>query len=184
MSSIKEIIETESKEHSDGHREILHLHREGSFYRAYEWSAFLACRYLHEFKVNKRMFKGVEQPVAFIGFPETSINKWMPEGAEQTSVDEKYLKVRLPELLFGGDTPEVLDSAFAEWKDAVPLSDTQSKGEKKSKPLSADGIVNDDGGLTLTSVMQRILAYPIESKSPLESMAFLADVKRQLAAMI
>lgn len=50
MSSIKEIIETELKELSDGHREILHLHRGGSFYRAYEWSAFLACRYLHEFK--------------------------------------------------------------------------------------------------------------------------------------
>lgn len=64
MSSIKEIIEAESKELSDGQRAILHLHREGSFYRAYEWSAFLAFRYLHEFKVTKRVFKGLEQPVA------------------------------------------------------------------------------------------------------------------------
>ena len=64
MSSIKEIIEAESKELCDGQRAILHLHRDGSFYRAYEWSAFLAFRYLHEFKVTKRVFKGLEQPVA------------------------------------------------------------------------------------------------------------------------
>ena len=57
-------MEAESKELCDGQRAILHLHRDGSFYRAYEWSAFLACRYLHEFKVTKRVFKGLEQPVA------------------------------------------------------------------------------------------------------------------------
>ncbi len=184
MSSIKEIIEVESKELSDGHRNILHLHREGSFYRAYEWSAFLACRYLHEFKANKRVFKGLEQPVAFIGFPETSISKWIPEGAEQTAIEDKHLAIRLPEVFFAGDTAEVLDAAFAEWKEAIPLSETQAKGDKKSRNQSDNGIGNTEGGVTLTSVMQRILAYPIESKSPLESMAFLADVKRQLAAMI
>ena len=73
MSSIKEIIEAESKELSDGQRANLHLHREGSFYRAYEWSAFLACRYLHEFKVTKRVFKGLEQPLVYIRFSEASI---------------------------------------------------------------------------------------------------------------
>ena len=185
MSSIKEIIEAESKELTDGHRDILHLHREGSFYRAYEWSAFLACRYLHEFKVNKRVFKGVEQPVAFIGFPETSINKWMPEGAEQIVIEEKYLAVRLPDVLFGDDTPEVMDADFAEWKDAIPLTESQAKGEKKTKSLAGSEVGGGrDTVITLTSVMQRILAYPIESKSPLESMAFLAEVKRQLADLI
>ena len=64
MSSIKEIIEAESKELAECHHDILHLHREDSFYRAYEWSAFLACRYLHEFKVTKRVFKGIERSVA------------------------------------------------------------------------------------------------------------------------
>ena len=141
MSSIKEIIEVESKELSDGHRDILHLHREGSFYRAYEWSAFLACRYLHEFKANKRVFKGLEQSVAFIGFPETSINKWIPEGAEQTAIEDKHLAIRLPEMLFAGDTAEVLDAAFAEWKEGIPLSENQAKGDKKSKSQADNGIV-------------------------------------------
>ena len=65
-----------------GERGVIHLHREGSFFRAYELSAYLSCRFLHEFKVNKRAFNGIEKPVAYIGFPETSLDKWMPEGAE------------------------------------------------------------------------------------------------------
>ena len=60
MSSIKEIIEHESSMFQGGERGVIHLHREGSFFRAYDWSAFLACRYLHEFKVNKRTFSGIE----------------------------------------------------------------------------------------------------------------------------
>jgi hypothetical protein len=183
--STKEIVEFETSELAAGHRDVLHLHHEGSFLRAYEWSAFLACRYLHDFKVTKRVFKGVEQPVAFIGFPETSINKWMPEGAEQTAVGEKHLAVRLPKELFGEDTPEAIDAAFTEWKEAVPLSESQAKGEKKVKVQTGIDLgLGKEAGVTLTSVMQRILAFPIESKSPLESMAFLADVKRQLATMI
>ncbi len=79
MSVTKEIIEQEILRLASGGRDVIHLHREGSFLRAYEWSAFLSCRYLHGFKVNKRVFKGIEQPVAYIGFPETSLDKWMPE---------------------------------------------------------------------------------------------------------
>ena len=68
--STKEIVEFETRDLSSGNRDVLHLHHEGSFFRAYEWSAFLACRYLHDFKVTKRVFKGIEEPVAYIGFPE------------------------------------------------------------------------------------------------------------------
>ncbi len=95
MSVTKELIEQEAQLLANGERAVLHLHREGSFLRAYEWSAFLSCRFLHQFKVNKRVFKGIDQPVAYIGFPETSLDKWMPEGAEQEALDEKHLAVRL-----------------------------------------------------------------------------------------
>lgn len=45
------------------------------------------------------MFKGIEQPVAYIGFPETSLQKWIPEGAEQHVEGEKHLVVRLPDVM-------------------------------------------------------------------------------------
>ena len=130
MSITKELIEQERQSVQAGLLRDIHLHQEGSFLRAYDWSAWLSCRYLHEFKVNKRVFKGIDEPVAYIGFPETSLNKWIPEGAVQTNVDEKHLSIHLPEPFFAGDTSEVLDASFVKWKDAVPLSETQAKVSK------------------------------------------------------
>ena len=105
MSLTKEMIEHEAMMLQGGERDVIHLHHEGSFLRAYEWSAYLSCLYLNDFKVNKRSFKGIDQPVAYIGFPETSLAKWMPEGAEVMEIDEKHMAVRLPAInicSFGG----------------------------------------------------------------------------------
>lgn len=83
MSLTKELIEQERLQVQAGNLRDVHLHREDSFLRAYDWSAYLCCRLLHDFKVSKRAFKGIDEPVAYIGFPETSLPKWTPEGAQQ-----------------------------------------------------------------------------------------------------
>ncbi len=116
MSVTKELIEKERELVQSGQVRDLHLHREGTFLRAYDWSAWLACRYLHDFKVNKRVFKSIDEPVAYIGFPETSLEKWIPEGAEQRVEDEKHVVVTLPELMVP-DTYETLTDAYSEWKE-------------------------------------------------------------------
>ena len=79
MSVTKELIEHERQQVQAGHACDVHLHKEGTFLRAYDWSAWLCCRLFHDFKVNKRLFKGIDAPVAYIGFPETSLEKWLPE---------------------------------------------------------------------------------------------------------
>ena len=73
MSVTKELIEQENLQLQTGNYRDVHLHKEGSFLRAYDWSAWLCCHYLHDFKVNKRAFKGIDEPVAYIGFPETNL---------------------------------------------------------------------------------------------------------------
>ena len=181
MSWTKEIVEQESRQ-TAASRSELHLYREGTFLRAYEWSAFLACRYLHDFKVNKRQFKDIDHPVAYIGFPETSLPKWVPEGAGQRVEGEKHLVVTLPEVMVSEDL-DTLALAFAEWKDGIPLAEHQ--GGKKRLPKDDDASPFDvSAHATLTAIMQRVLAFPIESKSPIESMTFLADIKQQLASLI
>ena len=81
MSVTKELIENERQQVQTGQTRDVHLHKEGTFLRAYDWSTWLCCRYLHDFKVNKRQFKGIDEPVTYIGFSETSLQKWTPEGA-------------------------------------------------------------------------------------------------------
>lgn len=185
MSITKELIEQERQFVQTGKPHDVHLHKEGTFLRAYDWSAWLCCHYLHDFKVNKRQFKGIDEPVAYIGFPETSLQKWMPEGAEQRVEGEKHLVLTLPEAMVTDDF-DVLTAAYAEWKNTIPLTESQSGLRKRGGGKDViDGDYNLAGQpATLTGIMQRILAFPIESRSPLECMTFLADVKRQLAALV
>ncbi len=184
MSLTKEVVIQENQR-TTADRMELHLWKEGTFLRAYDWSAWLCCRYLHEFKVNKRVFKGINEAVAYIGFPETSLAKWLPEGAEQRVEGEKHLVVRLPDVMVA-DELDAMQGAYAEWKEAIPLTEAnpemRKRGDGKDFGLGDDSPQNSPA--TLTSIMQRILAWPIESKSPLESMAFLADVKHQIAGLI
>ena len=66
-------------------------------------------------------------------------------------------------------------------KDDIPLIDNKSEKKRNSQQEHA---YDDNKRFSLTVIMQRILAYPIESKSLFENMVFLADVKRQLAELI
>ena len=59
---------------------LVHLFREGTFYRAYEWSAWLCVRYFTELKVTHRLLKGGED-IIFVGFPLTSLDRYTPQGA-------------------------------------------------------------------------------------------------------
>lgn len=77
MSVTKELIEQERQLVQTGRLRDVHFHKEGTFLRAYDWSAWLGCRYLHDFKVNKRQFKDIDEPVAYIGFPETSPHSFL-----------------------------------------------------------------------------------------------------------
>ncbi|MBQ7181595.1 MAG: hypothetical protein IJR87_09930 [Bacteroidaceae bacterium] len=185
MSVTKELLEQERHLVQSGSIRDVHFHREGTFLRAYDWSAWLCCRYLHDFKVNKRQFKGIDEAVAYIGFPETSLTKWLPEGAEQRVESEKHLVLTLPEVMVS-DPPENLVAAYTEWKEAIPLTESNPGLRKNGggKDAGLDEALSGVAPTTLTTIMQRVLAWPIESKSPMESMAFLADVKHQIAALV
>lgn len=76
----QEIITREVERTLDD-RMIVHLYQEGSFYRAYEWSAWLCHRFINQFKVTHRHFKNIEQSVLFVGFLVTSLPKYVAEGA-------------------------------------------------------------------------------------------------------
>ena len=65
----------------------IRLYSEGIFLKAYERSAWVACRVLHPFMVKKRAVRKVGQEVTSIGFPKTSLAKWAA-GRRVESVDD------------------------------------------------------------------------------------------------
>lgn len=72
MPQISTILQDEQQNAGDRIR----LYAEGIFYKAYERSAWVACRVLHPFMVKKRAVRKVGQEVVSIGFPKTSLAKW------------------------------------------------------------------------------------------------------------
>lgn len=72
MAQLKDILEIERNRSEKGTYSTIYLFPEGTFYRAYEWSAWLCCRYINQFKATRRELKGEQgETVVFIGFPVT-----------------------------------------------------------------------------------------------------------------
>lgn len=103
MSQIIQILQTE-QERSDENRNVIHLYQEGTFYRTYNWSAWLCHRYIHQFKVTHKNLKGIEDSVLFIGFPLTSLEKYFGN-CEILEAAEKSKDILLPSIHFSASSP-------------------------------------------------------------------------------
>ncbi len=70
MSDVKSILSLEAS-----NQYVIHLHKEGLFYVAYERSCYAFHRYIKPFKLAKRFVKSVGQEVVKLGFPVSSLEK-------------------------------------------------------------------------------------------------------------
>ena len=183
MAQLKDILEIEWKRIPQGPHNIIYLFPEGTFYRAYEWSAWLCCRYMNQFKATRREQKTEwkdDTTAVFIGFPITSLAKYLPEDAQVTANDDKSVAITLqPAVLPETGDAESLAEDFRHWKNSVPMA--QPKRTSLRDELK--------GGVEmqphhLSEVMLRVLSFPIEQKTPMECMAFIAEVKQQLASLL
>ncbi|MBO7567376.1 MAG: hypothetical protein J6T60_09830 [Bacteroidales bacterium] len=181
MAQFVEISEKEKQRESVVECRTARLYREGTFLRAYEFSAWLFVKFVHDFKVSKRNVKGLEQPLVMIGFPIKSIDKYTPEGADVSPETDGCITVTISQMMLPDDADiNALVSEYSEWKETIPL--TESK--KHDAAVETQHGSFSQSPTTITGVMRRILEYPIEQKSPIECMTFLSDVKRQLASLI
>lgn len=180
MAKLNEILEIESRRHSVDECRVINLFQEGTFYRAYEWSAWLCVRYIQQFKSTKRYFKNLEDCLVFVGFPVTSLQKYTPEKFETKINDDKSVLLLLPDDIFTEDTDvQLLGEAYSNWKQSVPFTESSKKELEQDK-----GGVNHNKPERLTDILHEVLAYPIEQKSPMDCMIFLAEVKKKIAQIL
>ena len=60
----------------DANPGVVYLCPEGTFYKAYQQSAWLLCTRVHPFKVSVRPLKGLDGPLLSVGFPFSSFDKF------------------------------------------------------------------------------------------------------------
>ena len=135
---------------------------EGTFYHAYERSAYLATRHLPKLKVACRYRKAVDANIASVGFPVSSL----PKFAVGFSIEqqEMMLLVTLPSDV------EYKDEDFQLWKSSLSVT-TEENGGPRPVGKTVDGIIG------------RIRQFPLEHRTPMEAMFFLSEIKKQLEDM-
>lgn len=120
MPKLSEILDVEKQRLSPESFREIRLWTDGSFYRAYEWSAWLCIRYVRQFKVTKRYIKNIDTDVLFVGFPQSSLDKFKVEGSMVEPWDNKGVLMTLPagRGMLPGYSREVscFESARTSWR--------------------------------------------------------------------
>lgn len=158
----KDILKQENE-----HSETIHLHKEGAFWKAYEYSAYIFVFAVMNCKPKKQVFREIDSEMVHIGFPLASLEKLKDKfsfvSKEDTSCTIKPLSF----------TPTL---SFEEWKKSIALYTPQRKEMSQLK----NEILNGSN----ENIVNKILAFNIESKTPMECMMFLSDLKNMLNGKI
>ena len=135
----------------------------GQFYRAYNRSAWLFNTCLVNYKVIRKYIKTIQKDIRYVGFPISSIRNIV---GERTMVPTEF---GVDIVLNENEIPS--EDAYLTWFDSVETHHS-SQADILSIPLS--------GSEAEKEVLRRIKSFPIEQKSMLECVIFLAELRKLL----
>ena len=193
MSQTHKYIAIESDRKDPSSWGTIHLFKNGDFWKAYEWSAWLIAtvtytdevrmttssrRPLHVTRMNRTDAEGT---YCFVGFPVRSIEKFIPTRQDFRNIDDNHIviSVALPNPQDGTElTGELLAAKFNEWKDGVTLAERKKK-EKKAPPTPQQQVQHPSGGL-----LSQIMAYPLSERTAVDNINFIQSLKQQVSAIL
>ena len=214
MAQLADILQQERERDTEDKWGLIHLYKTGSFYSAYEWSAWLIA--VITFNDEVRMATKDRKPIAVtripmansdetfcrVGFPLKSIEKYIPIRLNYEAEDDKHLviTVALPQPQDGSEvTYERLAEAVAKWKAEQPLK--QPKDKKDSDPQADTDRQPAQGKpkRTLLSLIQeaqqqqapsqgglimQIMSYQLSQHTPAENFEFIQRLQQQIASIL
>lgn len=182
--TIAEIIKIETARQEAESWNVVHLLKEGDFYRAHDWSAWLMSVFPFGEALEKPL-KVIAKKLkdgyidAFLGFPASSIRKYIPDGMEYCIVSDTQIDVKVEIPAEIGDVSfDNLNGMKEAWKANLPLQ--EGKKQRREERETADQAPRI---IRFTDVINRIVALPMEDMSPMEAWNFLRDLRRQISAM-
>ena len=180
--------EKERKDISDW--KTIYLYREGTFLRAFNASAWLLATFVYNDEFRKQV--GGKQPLQvqhlmsktngdyiFAGFPVASMDKYVTmcdKRDENSDVVVLTMYDIIAPLL---QTAEEYEEAYAKYLASLPPAK-----DKKDKPKQQQSFNSEDDGANvmasggLFEILRSIVAYPLEEKTPLETVDEFRRLKR------
>lgn len=181
-----EIINQEIRKDNDNLFK-LHLYLDGEWWRAYEWSAYLLWSFpngLDEKERLKSTHKKVnktEDGIIFNGIKLSSFAKYLPcidIDDKSVLIEDGHMVIDVSKQYSDKDiTLESYENIFKEWKSKTPYKETTNK---QKSVINSDN-VNE---LSVMAIMQKVLGYPIEDRTPLQNTNFISELKQELSKLI
>lgn len=179
--TLKEIIDIEERKATDDLYKI-HFINENGWWRAYEWSAYLCQNFpcnlkpSERLKVTHKQNDKIENGIVLVGLMLSSFGKYLPS-VEAPNITSNHFIVDAKTIFTNTDfSIDTYKQQLNEWKNSFPYK-TESKKQTNTAKTTVDTT-------TLTAVMQEILAYPLECKSPLDNTMYISDLKNKLLKLL
>ena len=183
--TIADIIELENNRKSPDYFGRIHFIKEGNFYRAHDISAWLITMmpFSEAIKnvsiIAKKLKDGYID--AFIGFPLTSLDKYIPNDGSVTFVPISDIQIDVIIV----PTDDILAASFDEirkavdeWKLTLPI-----KAEKSNRREDREITEQRPRITRITDIINHVLAFPLEDRSPMDAYNFLRDLRRDIVAI-
>lgn len=180
--------EKERKDISDW--KTIYLYREGTFLRAFNASAWLLATFVYNDEFRKQV--GGKQPLQvqhlmsktngdyiFAGFPVASIDKYVTMCDKRDENSDVVVLTMYDIIAPLFQTVEEYEEAYAKYLASLPPAK-----EKKDKPKQQQSFNSEDDGANvmasggLFEILRSIVAYPLEEKTPLETVDEFRRLKR------
>ena len=170
------------EEKRENHLKTVHLIREGDWYRAHDWSAWLLIQFPmcdKQLSVTAKKLKDGYID-AFVGFPCTSIDKYLPNDGtiDFLPINDTQIDVVLKQVEMGAATEEQIRQQVDGWKEGLPLQEgKKQRREEREARQEAPRITR------FSDIIARIVSIPMEDISPKEAYDILRDLRRQVSAL-
>ena len=205
MAKLADILPIERDRQEPEKWNVIHLFKTGTFYSAYEWSAWLTA--VISFNDEVRMQTRERQPLAVtrntiasadgetfckVGFPIRSVDKFIPNRMDFTPIDDSHLTItiELPQPTDGSEvTYERLSEAFEKWKESQPIKKPKDKDETTdaTKPSATKNTTTRHATIMASGqsgLIAQIMSYPVDQRTPIENIEFIISLKQQIASIL
>lgn len=180
--------EKERKDISDWKK--MYLYREGTFLRAFNASAWLLATYVYNDEFRKQV--GGKQPLQvqhlmsktngdyiFAGFPVASIDKYVTMCDKRDENSDVVVLTMCDIIAPLFQTVEEYEEAYAKYLASLPPAKDKKDKSKQQQSFNSE----DDGANVMASgglfeILRSVVAYPLEEKTPLETVDEFRRLKR------
>ena len=160
MAKLAEILSKESERPDKASMLVLHFFKDGNFYHAYEFSAWLMKTFLKsDLKVVHRKSPTAEDgSFVFVGYPVAQKEKHIPADSSLVGEDGPDIAVRLSADIFPEDlAAETLLEDFRRWKQEQPFKEPPPEQDKQTSSSDKQLPVQPDASFSIRGLIREAL---------------------------